>query len=193
MTAASPTKSALLTLRDEEKSFGEAQRFLEEKRAVLANALVQGLRAYQRDYQRFQQAYLAALQQLQQAVAFQGGKNLESQAAVVLEALKPTESRQNLLGVPLRHDHWPEGIPMPVYPIPVIQMTAEKFAALLPQAFALAQQRRNLQNLFREYQKTERRSRALEEVLLPELRESMRTIEEQLEALDLEDAIRVRR
>lgn len=189
----SPTKSALLTLRDEAKSFGEAQRFLEEKRAVLANALVQGLRAYQRDYDDFQHAYLAAVQQLQQAVAFQGGKNLAAQPAVVLDDLKATVNRQNLLGVPLRDDHWPSGIPMPVFPVPVIQMTAEKFSALLPQAFALAQQRRNLENLFKEYQKTERRSRALEEVLLPELRESMRTIEEQLEAMDLEDAIRVRR
>lgn len=193
MTAASPTKSALLTLRDEAKSFGEAQRFLEEKRAVLANALVQGLRAYQRDYENFQHAYLAALQQLQQAVAFQGGKNLEAQPAVVLSNAALTQTTQPLLGVPLRDDRWPDGIAMPAYAIPVIQMTAEKFSALLPQAFALAQQRRNLENLFKEYQKTERRSRALEEVLLPELRAAMRTIEEQLEALDLEDAIRVRR
>ena len=43
-----------------------------------------------------------------------------------------------------------------------------------------------------EYQRTERRARALEDVLLPELEETTRQIDGHLEALDLEEAVRFR-
>ena len=50
----------------------------------------------------------------------------------------------------------------------------------------------NLRRLAREYRRTERRARALENVLLPEIDLSLRYIEEQLDALDQEEAVRVR-
>jgi len=50
----------------------------------------------------------------------------------------------------------------------------------------------NLRRLAREYSRTERRARALENVVLPEIDVSLRYIEEQLDALDQEEAVRVR-
>ena len=50
----------------------------------------------------------------------------------------------------------------------------------------------NLRRLVEEYRRTERRARALENVLLPEIDRSLRFIEEQLDAVDQEEAVRVR-
>jgi V/A-type H+/Na+-transporting ATPase subunit D len=50
----------------------------------------------------------------------------------------------------------------------------------------------NLRRLMREYVRTERRARAIENVLLPEIEWSLRFIDEQLEILDQEEIARVR-
>ena len=50
----------------------------------------------------------------------------------------------------------------------------------------------NLYRLLAEYRLTERRARALENVILPEIDQSLREMSAHLEELDLEDAIRVR-
>jgi V/A-type H+-transporting ATPase subunit D len=46
--------------------------------------------------------------------------------------------------------------------------------------------------LRREYRRTERRARALENILLPEIEAVLQVIEDHLEALDREEAVRVR-
>jgi V/A-type H+-transporting ATPase subunit D len=48
----------------------------------------------------------------------------------------------------------------------------------------------NLYRLLREYRITERRSRALENVILPEIEQDLYEMSSHLEELDLEDAIR---
>ena len=50
----------------------------------------------------------------------------------------------------------------------------------------------SLLRLIGEYRRTERRVRALENLILPELRRDQRQMEEVLEENDLEEAIRVR-
>jgi vacuolar-type H+-ATPase subunit D/Vma8 len=50
----------------------------------------------------------------------------------------------------------------------------------------------NLRRLLRDYVRTERRARAIENVLLPEIEWSLRFVDEQLELLDQEEIARVR-
>jgi V/A-type H+/Na+-transporting ATPase subunit D len=50
----------------------------------------------------------------------------------------------------------------------------------------------NLLRLTREYRRTERRARTLEKVLLPEVDEALRRVNEQLEMMDREELIRTR-
>ena len=50
----------------------------------------------------------------------------------------------------------------------------------------------NLYRLLAEYRITERRSRALENIILPEIDQALREMSSHLEELELEDAIRVR-
>jgi V/A-type H+-transporting ATPase subunit D len=50
----------------------------------------------------------------------------------------------------------------------------------------------NLERLAVEYRRTERRARALENVLLPEVEGALSTIQGQLELADQEEAVRIR-
>jgi V/A-type H+-transporting ATPase subunit D len=82
--------------------------------------------------------------------------------------------------------------PPAVSPSPEAERCREAFSALVPLAVELAVMRASLERLIREYIRTERRARALENVVLPEIEGSLRFMDEQLEAMDQEEAIRVR-
>jgi V/A-type H+-transporting ATPase subunit D len=56
----------------------------------------------------------------------------------------------------------------------------------------MAAQSGNLRRLAGEYRRTQKRAQALENVLLPEIRERLKQINEHLETFDLEEAIRAR-
>jgi V/A-type H+-transporting ATPase subunit D len=64
---------------------------------------------------------------------------------------------------------------------------------LLTQVAALAALAGNLERLSIEYQRSVRRARALQDVILPELDRSITDIEGRLEELEQEDAIWMRR
>ena len=66
------------------------------------------------------------------------------------------------------------------------------FEKLLWASADLAARAGNLNRLAREYRRTERRARALERVLLPELEQAIKIIDEQLEMMEREEAIRTR-
>ncbi len=76
---------------------------------------------------------------------------------------------------------------------PEAELCRAAFARLIPRATRLAAMVANLQRLGSEYARTARRARALEDVLLPEIDETLRSIESALEELDREEVIRARR
>ncbi len=67
------------------------------------------------------------------------------------------------------------------------------FHDLLLRASELAGVSGNLYRLLAEYRLTERRARALENVILPEIEQSLKVMTTHLEELEFEDAVRVRR
>jgi V/A-type H+-transporting ATPase subunit D len=73
-----------------------------------------------------------------------------------------------------------------------LRACAAAFRELVTDHAALAACAGNLRRLIAEYVRTERRARALENVLLPEIDVSLRFVEEQLDAVDQEEAVRVR-
>jgi V/A-type H+-transporting ATPase subunit D len=80
----------------------------------------------------------------------------------------------------------------PVRPSPEVRRCADAFRALLEAAAPLAAITANLERLMREYRRTERRVRALENVVLPEIREDLAAMEEHLDLNEQEEVIRVR-
>jgi len=106
--------------------------------------------------------------------------------------------RRSFLGLPLAEAIL-EGAasaaprPRPVDPSPEAERCRACFTALLECAARLAALTGNLHRAAAEYRRTERRARALENVLLPEIDAALREIGNHLEALEQEEAIRVRR
>ncbi|WP_295543856.1 V-type ATP synthase subunit D [uncultured Thiohalocapsa sp.] len=76
---------------------------------------------------------------------------------------------------------------------PEAQACRAAFADLMPMAARLAVLTGNLERLRVEYLRTSRRARALEDVLLPEIDERLGVIDNVLEELEREEAVRVRR
>ena len=116
-------------------------------------------------------------------------------------ALSPDEgelkfARTRLFGLELLEAQWHAGAArlteQPVNPSPEARDCARNYRALLEPLVMIAVCSLNLRRLMREYVRTERRARAIENVLLPEIEWSLKYIDEQLELLDQEEVARVR-
>jgi V/A-type H+-transporting ATPase subunit D len=82
--------------------------------------------------------------------------------------------------------------PRAVAPSPEAEACRRAFVALVAAAADLAAISGNLERLSFEYRRSVRRARALQDVLLPELDQSVYRIETRLEELEQEDAISMR-
>ncbi|MBD3617981.1 MAG: V-type ATP synthase subunit D [Chromatiales bacterium] len=189
-----PTRSALLELRDEQGVMREGHAFLDEKRVLLASEIVVQLKRYESQ----RRAYLAHREDARTALAHAVQRHgLEGLAAY--PAADSTgefrQHRRSLLGVPLTEARLDiEAARQASADLATTEGEHAKtaFLVLLEDLAALAATTANLTRLLREYQRTERRARALEDVIIPELKESIKAIGDVLEAQELEEAIRVR-
>ena len=162
------TRVAFLELSDERRLVREGYELLDEKRMLLASEIMRQLKR------------LAALREERER----------------LEAALLRTDVQTFLGLHLvdavieePQDAAPD---RPTLPTPEARACEAAFHRLLLIEAPIAACVGNLRRLVREYVRTERRARALENVMLPEIDGSLKFIEEQLDALDQEEAIRVR-
>ncbi len=80
----------------------------------------------------------------------------------------------------------------PCNPSGEAQLSREAFEELVRLSAVLAGVSGNLYRLFTEYRATERRARALENVILPDIETTLSRMSAYLEEIDLEDAVRAR-
>jgi V/A-type H+-transporting ATPase subunit D len=195
----SPSRSAFLELKEERQLVREGFEFLDEKRVILAQEMLRRLKAWKAARERYDALHEEAAAALARAAGRHGLDGLGVYPVVRMEnaALPLKETR--FLGVNLLDGEFDAGHgekearpPPAVNPSPEAERCREAFAALVPLGFELAVMRASLERLVREYIRTERRARALENVVLPEIEHSLRFMDEQLEAMDQEEAIRVR-
>ena len=204
-TGLSPTRSAFLELKEERQLVREGFEFLDEKRVILAQEMLKRLAEWKAARDRYDALHEQAAAALVRALGRHGldGIGIYPVARMEHAVVEVTEHR--FLGVNLldgAFEAWPEGSaageeraparPPAVNPSPEAERCREAFGALVPLAMELAVMRASLERLIREYVRTERRARALENVVLPEIEGSLRFMDEQLEAMDQEEAIRVR-
>ena len=107
-----------------------------------------------------------------------------------------TEHGLNVPGVRLQEARWHAGaaeVPASVADSPESHACRRAFAALVEAAAPLAAVGGNLERLSREYRRSVRRARALQDVLLPALERDVAEIETRLEELEQQDAIAMRR
>ena len=171
MNAIAPTRSAAIALRDERRTMREGYAFLDEKCLLLAGTMLRGMRRFEALRAALADLQRAAEQALRAAAARHGLHGLQCYPALdgSLQAVRTT--RRSLLGVALLEARLEPGTGRPepaVNPSPEADACRAAFAGLLPRLAEMAALAGNLERLYREYRRTVRRVRALQDVLLPE-------------------------
>lgn len=197
MAETAATRSAALALADERALMRQGYRFLDEKRVLLAAELLRRLQAHRTHEAALVAQFQAAAATLRAALQRHGLEGLQAYPAAE-PAAAPATTRQRFLGVPLQESVL---VPPPagdaadrraVDPSPEARACRAAFEALLAPLAALAASGGNLERLGAEYRRTERRARALENVLLPEVERALKSIDDHLELADQEETVRIR-
>ena len=195
MVDVSPTRSAVIEMKDERRAMHEGYVFLDEKCLLLAGEILRQLQDHARLKAVFDARHAQALDTLAAAVARHGLEGLQVHpAADATDAAVLTRLRA-LMGVRLQTAQWqPGSVPVAtaVLPSPEAEACRVAFASALATAVELAAVAGNLERLSAEYRRAVRRARALQDVMLPELDRSIGDIEGRLEELEQEDAVWMR-
>jgi V/A-type H+-transporting ATPase subunit D len=192
-----PTRAAVLALKEERTVVGEAYDFLDEKRLLLAAELLKQLDVFERLQGEINTLYATVRQRLVAAVERHGLQGLSVYPPGSLEGVSLASRERNFMGVILTETELLDA-PGEQRERPACNPSAEAeacralFREILRQSAVLAGVSGSLYRLLAEYRLTERRARALENVILPEIEQALNEMTTHLEELDLEDAIRVR-
>jgi V/A-type H+-transporting ATPase subunit D len=192
-----PTRIALLELSEERATAREGYALLDEKRMLLATRMLALLARHAAACARWRAALATAEAALAAAFDRHGVHDLELRPRAD-EGPAPRVRESRVLGVALPEvEEGPAAVPRPAQPplddSPEARAAAAAFRALLAAAPALAALECALWRLADEYRRTERRAGAIEHLLLPELEHDIAVVEAGLEAIDQEEAQRVRR
>lgn len=204
MTTRSASRAALLELRGERRVVEDGHRFLDEKRALLAHEVLERLQAFSERLAQCRELERKGSAALADAIAIDGLEALLLYTPVIRSGGELEQRSRSFLGVTtvteasLRAGD-EAGTTTPgraqarePTASPEARRCGEIHGRLLDSALELASELGNLVRLTEEFQRTQRRVRALEKVVLPELRADERRMEDALEEIDQEEAIRVR-
>jgi V/A-type H+/Na+-transporting ATPase subunit D len=190
-----PTRSFVLEQKDERRAMQEGYVFLDEKCLLLAAAMLRELRRYDQAGIALRALLAAAGAALAASVRRHGLQEMQCHAAPGSDPLALQTQQRSLMGVALldatatREDLQ---VTEPVYPSPEAEACRDAFGALTAQLATVAAMSGNLERLHREYRKSVRRVRALQDVLLPELDRDLYEIETQLDELERDEALGAR-
>jgi len=192
-----PTQAAVLELRSEHEVVREAYVFLDEKRLLLASELLRQLRLYQQLSSELDALHANARDAMQAAVMHHGLNGLQVYPAKSIEDAEFKQDTRNFMGVDLVEtelitENIADATTLPANPSAQAENCSRLFCDIIIKSAVLAGISGNLYRLLAEYRITERRSRALENIILPEIDLALREMSSHLEELELEDAIRVR-
>ena len=197
MAERAASRAALLALRRDRRVIEEGHRFLDERRVALAHELLRRARDYATHRAAFTRRLEAARRALGAAVGWHGLEGLQVLPPWRLAPAAFEQTREPYLGVTLatatRLPLAATPDPNAVWPTSAAAQCAQAFRELAQDAGVLAGEVASLLRLMTEYRKTERRVRALENIVLPEARADERRFESVLEELDQEEVMRSRR
>jgi len=195
MGDASPTRSAVIELKDERRAMHEGYVFLDEKCLLLAGEILRELARHDALWQHLIARHDEAMAALRAAVVRHGLQGLQIYPASDLAAACLQIRARSLMGVPLQ-DAALEAGAAPAEPAvnrsPEAEACRRAFAAMLAAAASVAAVAGNLERLSLEYRRSVRRARALQDVMLPELDRTIYEIDSRLEEVEREDAVWMR-
>jgi len=192
------TRIALLELKDERQLVREGYELLDEKRILLATEVQRQLARLVA--LRRESAELASDLRVRTlaAVGRHGMDELSVYPPLTLAAERLEVRRSRLFGLTLLTAHLATSASVqrareqPVNPTPEARACADAHLKRLIGAVEIAACSVNLRRLVRDYVRTERRARAIENVLMPEIESALKLIDEQLEGMDQEEIARLR-
>lgn len=190
------SRSAFLELQDEQRLVNDGYEFLDEKRILLAAELLRQRSAWRDARAAFTERWQEAAKALPAAAADQGLEGLLVHPRYSLDAARLQVGERPYVGQVMLEASIELGATeltrKPLRPSPEVRRCADAFRALLEAAVPLAAITANVERLMQEYRRTERRVRALENVVLPEIRHDLSAMEEHLDLNEQEEVIRVR-
>ncbi|MBI4291945.1 MAG: ATPase [Betaproteobacteria bacterium] len=195
MTDITATRSAAIALAEERRAMHEGYVFLDEKCLLLAGAMLRELRRYDEARGRLRALQSQAALVLAASVRRHGLQGLQCYPALSQDAIALHVRQSVLLNVPLLYasaTRGPAAVSEPAYASPEAEDCREAFSALTQHLAVMAAMSGNLERLYRDYRRSVRRVRALQDVLLPELDHNLNEIETQLEELERDEALGVR-
>lgn len=196
MSDVTPTRSALIELKEERDAMREGHVFLDEKCLLLAGEIVAELRRCAALEADFLPACQRAAGALRAAIGRHGLEELLVYPAPGLEQASADIIPRSLVGVRLLDARLRLKLAaqpaQPVNASPEARDCRDAFADLIEMAAPLAALSGNLERLYLAYRRALRRARALQDVLLPELDRTVYEMEAGLEDLEREDAIAMR-
>ena len=195
MSDLTPTRSAVIALGEERRAMRDSYVFLDEKCLLLAQGLLRELRDYERLAAALGEALGEAARALHAALARHGLEGLQRYPAADLAGASPAVRRRSLMGVAIQEASLAAaGEPAlePVNPSPEAEACRKAHATAVQLAARVAALWGNLERLYREYRRTVRRVRALQDVLLPEVDRDIAEIETSLEELERDEAVWLR-
>jgi V/A-type H+-transporting ATPase subunit D len=193
-----PTRAAVVELKDERVVVNEAYNFLDEKRLLLAAEIIRQIDNYEQVIKAIKKLNLEVREALGKAIQRHGLDGLSVYPSSDIEGVEFLSSGMNFMGVTLMTTllEFPEAEQKAtcnaVNPSSEAFICRQLFSELLKHSAILAGISGNLQRLSVEYRLTERRSKALENVILPQIEHDLKEMEDLLEEMDLEDLIRAR-
>ncbi len=192
----SVSRSAWLALKEEQQLVRDGYEFLDEKRILLAAEMLGQRDAFAEVRVRFDALSAAARDTLVAAVAEVGLDGLQVYPTAKLENFKLVMQQRPSVGQVMLAARIDAGVRQatrtPVRAAKSVTACGDSYGQLLVAAAELAAIAANIRRLTREYRRTERRVRALENVVLPEIREDLAMMEEHLDTAEQEEVIRVR-
>ncbi len=195
MLEVTPTRSVYLDLIEERTGMQEGYHFLDEKRLVLAAELLEELNQYDLIMEQYQLLSVQAAESLKESIARHGLNDLEVYPSLVAAWSDMQIDNRSVLGLRVQKASveilQEEPRRFVFNASPEAEKTKKEFTRLISVATSLAAVTANLVRLENEYQKTSRRARALEDVLLPEIDQTLSQIDTALEEMDKEEVVRV--
>ncbi|MDH4047908.1 MAG: V-type ATP synthase subunit D [Gammaproteobacteria bacterium] len=190
------SRSAFLELREELRLVNDGYEFLDEKRILIAAEMLRQRESYREAHRRFDRLCRKAADALRDAAADQGLDGLQVYpSAELVDARLKTVARpyvgQVMLETKLEFGEERATYAAP-RSTPEVRECRESFRRILEMSAEIAALSANLRRLTHEYRRTERRVRALENVVLPEIHSDLAAMEEHLDLIDQEEVIRVR-
>jgi len=173
----------------------EGYLFLDEKCLLLAGAMLRELRRFDAASSTLRDLQSQAAAALGAAVKHHGLQGLQCYPASPQETITLKVQQRLLLNVPLLDASTRRELvatPEPAYFSPEAEDCRTAFSALTQQLVVMAAMSGNLMRLYREYRRSVRRVRALQDVLLPELDGEINEIEIQLEELERDELLGAR-